>query len=431
MTQRPLSVSLPRFATHTTAEEAIKGAKVVATKKIRFYPENKQGYEEALALYRRSYNIAVELINNGKDFVDGKKFDIRPQIRSQVAAEQEENGRIYNNELPNEAVREATDKLKAVIKKNKSLAKQGAKSGYASLGFKSRKGVVHTFNFPKFPKGKNIAIKALGRVTLTEELPAECFMKACKVTRDKGRWFLQVQQLIDIKPEIQGDVNVVAIDPGVRTFATAFSPNEALVIGDGFAQEKLFPLMKKVDNLISMEQKIINKVRGLEGEPQWAKERLIHLEREINRLKCRKDDLITDLHNRTAFELVNRYDVIFLPTFETKGMVRRKGSKVRTIRRNTCRQMLDLNHYGFKQKLKWMAKKHGKMVVDVNEAYTSKTQTWDGQINPKLKGQKTLKNGNLRIDRDINGSRNVLIKSLQGSLDLEHNITANVAIGAL
>ncbi|MDK9795080.1 transposase, partial [Vibrio sp. D431a] len=405
-------VLLPHSVTATTEDGVIKGAKVLASKKIRFYPENETAYEQALTLYRRCYNLAVEMINGGKDKDEnGKIIDIRPYIRGLVEKEQRESGRIYNNELPNEAVREAKDKFKAVCKKNKQLAKEGAKSGYATLGFKSRKGVIHTFNFPKFPTGKSIAPKALGKVFLTEEVPAECFKKACKVTRNKGRWFLQVQQHIEINPEKQGEVKCVGVDQGVRTFLTTFSEDDALIIGENFAQAKLFPLMKQVDSLLSQKQKIHNAIKDLEAEPQWARDRLTHIERKINRLKCRKDDLILDMHNRAAYELVSRYDVIFLPTFESREMVRRKDG-TRTIRRNTCRQMLDLCHYQFKQRLKWYAKKYGSHVADTNEAYTSKTRSWDGVIVPKLGGAKIIKGEGFTVDRDINGSRNTLIKNL-------------------
>lgn len=409
------SVLLPVSVTAITVEEATKGAKVIASKKIRFFPENSDAYHQALTLYRRSYNLAVELITTGKDKGENDKIiDIRPQIRAQVEQEQKESGRVYNNELPNEAVREAKDKFLAVCKKNKKLGKDGAKSGFAKLGFKSRKGSIHTFNFPKFPTGKSIAPRALGKVFLTEEVPAECFKKACKVTCDKGRWFLQVQQHIEIKPEIQGQVKCVGVDQGVRTFLTTFSENESLVIGENFAQSTLFPLVKKVDELLSQRQRIYNQLKGLKWVvyPQWSKDRLAFIERQINKLKCKKDDLVLDLHNRAALELVQRYDVIFLPTFETRQMVNRKDRKVRTIRRNTCRQMLDLKHYQFKQRLKWYAKKYGKKVADVNESYTSKTKSWSGVIVNNLGGSKVIKGEGFVVDRDINGARNTLIKNL-------------------
>ena len=62
--------------------------------------------------------------------------------------------------------------------------------------------------------------------------------------------------------------------------------------------------------------------------PQWARDRIVHFDHEINRLKCKKDDIILDLHNRLAFELVSSYDVIFLPIFATKGMITRKNNSM-------------------------------------------------------------------------------------------------------
>lgn len=40
-----------------------------------------------------------------------------------------------------------------------------------------------------------------------------------------------------------------------------------------------------------------------------------------------------------------------------------------------------------------------------NEAYTSKTRSWDGSIVQSLGGAKTITNNNIRVDRDVNGAR--------------------------
>ena len=74
--------------------------------------------------------------------------------------------------------------------------------------------------------------------------------------------------------------------------------------------------------------------------------------------------------------------------------------------------MIDLNHYGFKLRLKWYARKHGKIVVDCNEAYTSKTRSWDGSIDEKLGSSKIIKGDGFTVDRDINGARGILLKNL-------------------
>ena len=407
-----LSVSLPHSSINSEKDPA-KDAVVIASKKIRFYPNNKKAYQDALALYRRSYNLAIARYkeNTYKD-ENGKVINLRPEIKEQVEREQREAGNAYNSLISDNGTLSAKRTFTAVCKKNKAL--KGSQSGFSQLHFKSRKGSRHSFSIDRFPKGKNPCVEALGKIYLTESVPNEAFGKSCIITCDKGRWFIQVQQHISLDTEIQGKVKCMAVDPGVRTFATCYSQEEVLVVGDNFAKEKLFPLMKRVDKLISQRQRLLNAIQGVKNDdlPLWASQWLAHYNNEINRLKCKKDDLVLDLHHRLAYELVKNYDVIFLPSFETKKMVSKKGNTRRRIRANTCRQMLDLNHYQFKLRLKWYARKYGKHVVDCNESYTSKTRSWDGSIDDKLGSSKTIKGDGFSVDRDINGARNILIKHL-------------------
>ena len=44
--------------------------------------------------------------------------------------------------------------------------------------------------------------------------------------------------------------SIVAIDPGVRTFAAACSVNNAARYGDGFYADKVFPLLLKLDAIL-------------------------------------------------------------------------------------------------------------------------------------------------------------------------------------
>jgi putative transposase len=88
-----------------------------------------------------------------------------------------------------------------------------------------------------------------------------------------------------------------------------------------------------------------------------------------------------------------------------------------------------MRFYKFKLLLKWYAKKYGKKVVDCNEAYTSKTRSWSGEIDLKLGPKKVIKDKSkaIQVDRDINGAKNIFIKCLslaasfriKGSLSLE------------
>ena len=71
-------------------------------------------------------------------------------------------------------------------------------------------------------------------------------------------------------------------------------------------------------------------------------------------------------------------------------------------------------HYRFRQRLLFKAREHGKVVIVVNEAYTSKTCTRCGELNEKLGGSKKFKCRacGLVLDRDINDARNIALRTI-------------------
>ena len=331
-------------------------------------------------------------------------------IKLIVKPEQLTSGRAYNSLIVDNAALEAKRVFKNICSTNTGKTKS---TGLSTLGFKSKKkGTRHSFRLCRFPKLATPAKTALGDVYFTESIPKEAMGKEYTISFEKGRWFANVQQHINIRTEKQGRVKCVAIDPGVRAFATCYSESEVVVAGENIAKERLYPLMLQADKIISQRQLIYNQFPKVPFAdlPQWARDRLTHLQHRFYKVKCKKDDIVRDYHHRLAFELVSNYDVIFLPTFETKGMVRR--CKGRTIRRNTCRQMLDLCHYKFKLLLKWYAKKYGKHMVDCCEAYTTKTLSWSGKVLNNVGGSKTVSDNTYTVDRDINAARGILIKAL-------------------
>jgi len=392
LTRKSLLVSLPASATPTMESE------VLGTKKIRIYPYDEGKFFEALNLYRRAYNLTVALYtNDGWKDEDGKMLNLRPQVKE--ICKSECDGRIYNSIIVDNAVLKAKETFLKVIKANKKNKTNN------QISFKSRKLQKQTFAVDRLTKSKLVAPLAIGKFDSSEVIPDESIGRSCSVTHERGRWYIQTLATIKTKAEIQGDVKTVAIDPGVRTFATCYSQDEVVVAGEDFARTRLLPLALKVKKLISRRDKIKN----IETEDQWKKDRLREIEKKIWKLQNKKDDLVSDLHDRLAFDLVQENDLIFLPTFETKKMSSRKGRK---INRTTVKSMLDLSHYKFKMRLKWYAKKYGKIVVDCNESYTSKTRSWDGTIDEKLGSKKYIKDDKIKVGRDINAARGILIKQL-------------------
>lgn len=266
----------------------------------------------------------------------------------------------------------------------------------SELKFKSKKSPKQAFMVQKLTKRfmkKNFKV--------SEELPEEAFGKLTTFSYESGRWYVCAQIHIKTQSitETQG-LKVVSVDPGVRTFATTYSGDSVLKYGDGFFDQKVYPLLLKLDFLLSQRDRSKN--------DQWKR----GYEKKIKRLRWRISDLIRDLHYRVAYDLVMSYDIILLPTFETQEMSIKKNRK---IRKKTVRAMLGLSHYKFKTILKWMARKYGKRVVDVCEAYTSKTRSWDGYIEQKLGGSKTIKDDKVIVDRDVNGARGIMLRTLYGT----------------
>ncbi len=355
---------------------------ILGVKKIRIYPENEAKYMEALSLYRRAYNLAIAYYKE-----NSIKNDIRASIAEQIKDEREKWNGAYDVNIIQDGVQLAKQTILKTIK-NGGNAK-----------FKSRKGNIHSFSHPRLGKNLNPSVKSLGKIYRTEDVPEEAIGRRVTVLFENGRWYLIAQKHIKTETETQGKVKCVAIDQGVRTFATTYSDSEVVIAGDKFANRTLLPLMRKVDRLISQKRKLEN--IG-DNKKQWYRDRMRYLDKKISKLKARKKDLVENLHSELAYYLVSNYDVIFLPTFETKKMTKKDS---RNIRIRTAREMLSLNHYKFKLKLKWYCQKYGKHLVDVNESYTSKTYSWNGFIDEKLKSKKVIKFHNMLIDRDINGAR--------------------------
>ena len=86
----------------------------------------------------------------------------------------------------------------------------------------------------------------------------------------------------------------------------------------------------------------------------------------------------------------------------------------RCLQRQSVRSMLTFAHYRFKTFLKHKAFEMGKRVLDVNEAYTSKTVSWTGEVVKNLGGAKVIRSridGRV-MDRDINDARGIFLRAL-------------------
>ena len=78
---------------------------------------------------------------------------------------------------------------------------------------------------------------------------------------------------------------------------------------------------------------------------------------------------------------------------------------------------MNLKLYKFKQRLLFKAEEKNKKVFEVKEHYTTKTCSFCGSLNnPEKSKIYECKSCNIKIGRDINASKNILMKGIKTCL---------------
>jgi hypothetical protein len=175
--------------------------------------------------------------------------EFRTQICDWCKLECEEHDIIYNSNLIQSAYRKACDTRTAVIKKR-------MKGEKASMSFMSRNASQQYFVVPRLSTNKQIFPRILKGCKWTEVVPSEAIGFTFIVTYANSQWFASVKIVKSVEPTKTQALSIVALDPGVRTFQTAFSFDFAVSYGESFVNDRLVPLMLELDSLLSARDKL-------------------------------------------------------------------------------------------------------------------------------------------------------------------------------
>ncbi len=356
----------------------------IAAKKIRLYPtaEQKTIFKKWFGVSRYVYNKTVELLNGPKESRPTHWMAAAKLILADLPE--------WCGEVPYQVKKIAVeDAYKAFANGCRKWKKGGEPF---SLRFRSRKNPKQSCFIPSSAlKGDGIYPRISGNMEQAEEWPEGA--RDSRLVFEHGRWHCLVPQKIAYQPaDNQG--RVVAIDPGIRTFATLYANDGAAKIGES----DYFAIIRRcfaLDDLISRT-----------GKATSRKKR--RLKKAADKLRFRIKNMVDELHFKLIRLLLNSFDLVLLPTFETSQMVQKAARKIRA---KSVRSMLTWKHFQFKQRLKSAAARIGKAVLDVCEAYTSKTASWTGEMK-RIGGAKTIKSGGLVVDRDLNGARGIYLRVL-------------------
>ena len=132
---------------------------------------------------------------------------------------------------------------------------------------------------------------------------------------------------------------------------------------------------------------------------------------KLKMLKVRENirNKVKDLHWKFAKFLCSNYNTILLPKFESQHMISKEDRKISS---KTARSICTYSHYLFQQRLIHKSREFPWCNVVIVEDYTSVTCGSCGKYNHKLASSKDFNcpNCDYKSDRDINASRNILLK---------------------
>lgn len=391
-------------------------------------------YNKAIEEINRRYYARIKEFKNNKTCIkcnnskiddyhcvqhkDAKiKWDLNitlPSIRSSVMKPDSklEPNELWQKDIPSDtrqlAIYEAVKAFKTSVASKKSFKlqykKRNVKQSFWVDGraLKNKDG-IHIFV---------TRLKKESKLNVNGYTTSDTTFTNTRIINDRGTWYMlhtykRPKEVFD-KPRY----NIISLDPGIRTFQTGYSP-DGLTIKFGEKQiEQIKKIHKRIDLLKSARTNIKHgypfKSKSNKPEPIKIGQCRRNMKAKQAKLEKKVYDVTSNLHNQVSAYLTNNFDHVLLPEFGTSEMV--KQNKLQPC---TKRIMNSLSFYRFKQKLLEQCHRKNRHLHIVSEAFTTKTCGSCGTLND-IGSDKIYKctRCEYTLDRDIHGSRNILVRFL-------------------
>lgn len=410
--------------------------------KIPFHPDNelKQKLNRCFGCGRRAYNNGVAYINKKIKEVVEKKKRIKEKIEENPEYVDYENLKVTINQkdlrevcITNDKIEQEINEKDRVIYDIKDIELQRA---YDSFKNKNRKKLYLHFRCKKYMYRESFTIpykhlkgKDTFCLRLVNEI-ANCMKNkdkidisninyACIVSKTKtGKYSLSIpifkpSTFLVEKQDQDKEVKIVSIDPGTRTPFTCYDPSgKCFKIGD-----------EKIDNLylFYLERDAINsridELKKIKGKFKTRIQIYKKICRRIRRLNIaghKIQEKLTNKRNQFHYDsikyLLSNYDSVLIPKFQTSQMMKKEERK---LNETQVRKLGLWRHSQFRIRLIEKAELIGKKVIVTDEQYTTKTCGNCGKINNiTIEKEFNCEGCHVKLDRDINASRNILIRFL-------------------
>lgn len=220
--------------------------------------------------------------------------------------------------------------------------------------------------------------------------------------------------LVDVNKERQ---KYCALDPGEKIFQTYYGEMTCGNLG-----EDMRDIILNYRAIIGKYKRILQKGHNKKGVKLTSKTRK-YLLKKIRIIYERMKNIVSELHNKTILFLCKNFNTILIPKFQTQSMLKKnkiatfkytdqpKEPTKRRLPKKTKYVLNMLSHYKFRTKLIQKSKEYQCKVHEVTEEYTSMCCGNCGYLSTAYDKNrvKSCKNCSHKINRDINGARNILL----------------------
>lgn len=270
--------------------------------------------------------------------------------------------------------------------------KSGEAPGYPRFKGRDR---FHSIEYPAHGDGirflgDRLRLQHVGRVKVRQHrpLPADAEIRTLTVTKDGGRWFVEICCLLPDVNAQPSDLPAVGLDVGIESFFSTDSgeqePNPAYL-------KTALPALRRAQRSLSRKQK---------GGANRRKAR-----QAVSRLHLKVKNQRHDHRHKTALALTRRFGLIAVERLNIQGMLRN---------RRFSRAISDVAWGHFIATLKHKAESAGVAVIEVDPAGTSQQCSHCGQTVQKALSvrQHSCPQCGLSLHRDVNAARNILARAL-------------------
>ena len=374
---------------------------------LRYSKKQKQEFNSWLGVSRYIYNNCLGYIKKVQKFEKQKLRELFIHNKNYLKDHWMKQKSVY--ELRDQAleilennINSLKERLK-VDKKYKNCKYNNndfKKLAIKLLKFKSKKlelksnvsiSILSKFWNPKTPRSFYHSLLSKDSIKKSHTLPTKV-EHTIKILRTPTKKYIMVEPYkFSIENQDKNIQNMVFIDPGSKIFLNCYDPQGTILkIGENDLG-KIARLLYYSSKIQSKKSKVIKKNK---------KARLRHSLLKNNE-KIR--NMVQDMHRKASKFLCERYTNIYIPKLNFHTMVG-LGKKYKE-------KLKSLKLCSFVDCLKNQSIKYNSKVTIVTEEYTTKTCTNCGSIgNCGSNRIFHCKNCKVSLDRDDNGSRNIMIK---------------------